>query len=465
MEPSTPKLTEAARGTLKALRREFRRCSNQYPALYHEQWQPHHSLAEYDLEEVCGSFRKAFAEELGDGWQEWNMPDDVEVSSFGRYFGSGDGLSEFETLAESVYWVVGAIDFRPADLGESFVVSFNAPMFRSMLPERGDRGYDDWLSLLYRIGLEYPSPLLTCGHRMWALGKGPDDASIDSLGQKEGGSPFPLHPYHLFIRQPLFAASVAAIDIILGKPRFVAVGAEIDPDKLLAAFEELENADFAAVEELEQADGGKPPSQPRRLTVQAEESLQWPVLDFTLIGENWHLKFDTGHGIEEHPFPDYEGFCVYAKLLRNPNIRISPEELEGMVLPEPDPEELKKLAEQGEFSFVRKGSDEDMAPQEVVIAVRGAIRKLEQLLRITKEQGRQAEIRERLQAFLTYYRSITNIRGKARKFRSEGFGKSQNRISANRTRANQRIAIYMPEFAKYLQRHVKQSYGFFAYWP
>ena len=101
-EPAgSSKLSREARGTLEALRHEFERCSSQYPPLYHELWQPHVSLAEYDLDKVCDSFRKAFAEELGDGWQKWDIPDEVGIDHFGRYFGNGDGYKEFETLADN----------------------------------------------------------------------------------------------------------------------------------------------------------------------------------------------------------------------------------------------------------------------------------------------------------------------------------------------------------------------------
>lgn len=44
-EPSeSTKLTKAARGYLEALRREFERCSHQYPPVYHEMYKPSDSL-------------------------------------------------------------------------------------------------------------------------------------------------------------------------------------------------------------------------------------------------------------------------------------------------------------------------------------------------------------------------------------------------------------------------------------
>ncbi len=228
MDEST-KLSKAIRGSLKALRREFMRCSNQYPGLYHELWKPHADLSDYEAEDVCEAFRKAVAADLDDvEWQEWEAPEGT-VGYIGRFSGNGEGLNEFRVLAYSLSSVLESYDFRPADVSMITLVSETTRKkeVRILPPQASWTTNDLWLMLLYTLGIDFESPLLTCVFKTWpTVGEFGDPFvdPVDALTEQEGGVPIPNYPLHVFIRQPLFTASIAALDMILDRSTTLMMG-------------------------------------------------------------------------------------------------------------------------------------------------------------------------------------------------------------------------------------------------
>lgn len=144
----TPK---AVRASLKALWREFNRCSNQYPPLYHEMFMHSYDLTRFDVGKVCESFRRAFHGKFGEGWEEWSGTKDCCV--FGRFFGDGKGIEEFKRLAESAYLVVCEID--------AMDVTTDSPRGYTRDWEGGPLGYGyyGWLRLLHDMAHGYPPPV------------------------------------------------------------------------------------------------------------------------------------------------------------------------------------------------------------------------------------------------------------------------------------------------------------------
>ena len=95
-------------------------------------------LVQYDVKDVCRSFREAYADKFGTGWEQWDGPDDVEF--FGRFYGSPDGLEEFRIFAESARRLV-------CEMG---VGDWDTDVL----------GYHGWLQLLENRAAQYPTPLL-----------------------------------------------------------------------------------------------------------------------------------------------------------------------------------------------------------------------------------------------------------------------------------------------------------------
>ncbi|HEX4129570.1 MAG TPA: hypothetical protein VHZ24_05970 [Pirellulales bacterium] len=207
---STAKLTKPIQASLKSLLREFTRCSHRYPPLYYELFCPSSDLSQYEAHEVCDSFRQAFADRFSDAWESWHGPDDV--SFFGRFFGSSEGLEEFTRLAESAYLIV--CEIGPSD-----------PNFKNF-NHSPDHGYHGWLKLLHDMAHGYPTPLLRCEFGVWDEGEKPrteeELARIERL--EENDAPYPLHPFHFRLTQSVFTSSMAAIELILDDEQGLLVG-------------------------------------------------------------------------------------------------------------------------------------------------------------------------------------------------------------------------------------------------
>ncbi len=410
------RMTTAARGSLEALRREFERCSNRYLALYHELWRPHSDIPGHDGEDVGASFRKAFAETFGEGWQEWVGPDDD--CYFGRFYGNGEGLREFRTLADAAFLVACEIDFRPSDLGKSSVSSFLSQEY-PMLPEQGEREYDEWLMLLYRLGIEYPSPLLTCRYRLW-VGRG-EETPLEALGEPEEGAPYPLHPWHLAIEQPLFTASIAAIDILLDKSRTMLFGV---------------------------VPSGNQPTEETESIAERQEGLRPPVLEFRFAEGRWRLQYKKDDGeIEKDWFDDQAGFCELEKMLSNPGKQMTPFEL--------DP----TLPQIGGFR------SQDMVDDVAIDDVYQEIVSTEERLQSVVNPDQRRDLEDHLNRLRKYQNESVWLRkGKPPKKRNwpAAYGEALKVVGVRVSRARQAIKKKMPEFGRHLRR-AGQKEGFFAY--
>ena len=315
------------RATLKALWREFQRCSNLYLPLYHELFRPWPDLSGYDAVDVGESFAKAFADHFQDDWEEWHGPDDV--SFFGRFFGSDDGLEDFEKLAESAYLTV--CEVGPTD-----------PEYKHALPP--EHGHHGWLKLLSDMAFGYPTPLLRCEFTVWDENERTGlEEELARLGTPEGGgTPYPLHPFHMRLVHSVFTSSMAAIELILDDDR----GLLIDNNVWGLPISFSSGTDQAEVKRGEEhaVDQGE-------IAVEQKQEFLWPVLEFWYDGM-WHLRFNTGDDIESGTFPQKQGFDAYQMLLSRPNVNISPEtllKLEGAVV------------QQAERSLPRKGLRRQLA--------------------------------------------------------------------------------------------------------
>lgn len=205
MEQNNIQVPKAVRSSLKAIWREFNRCADRYPPLYHELWETSgFRPASFG---VSDSFRKAFARRFHDEWEQWHGPVDW---FFGRFYGNGEGLQEFKQLAQSAYMVLCTV--------------------RSEHPEfsvfRDDWGWHGWMRLLHYMAYGYPTPLLRGTFDRWG--------NWDTVSKEEeleafatpddGGAPYPLHPFHWRLEHSVFVSSASAIELIVDDDRGVLVG-------------------------------------------------------------------------------------------------------------------------------------------------------------------------------------------------------------------------------------------------
>ena len=197
---------KAVRITLKALWREFKRCSNRYPPLYHYYVgygaQASEQLSGFSVAEVSKSFRQAFTKEFDDGWEEWHGPSDL--SFFGRFFGNGEGLDEFQRLANSAYDVVCEADVNGYGRTKDGTI-------RRL-------GFHGWMTLLHETAFAYPTALLQCFVGPWWNEARPMAVPRVVIPDDES-APYPLDVFCTELSQSVFLSSMAAIEIFLDVER------------------------------------------------------------------------------------------------------------------------------------------------------------------------------------------------------------------------------------------------------
>jgi hypothetical protein len=217
------KLGAAARNALKALRREFRRCSDWYPPLYHEKFLPWSKAGTVNISESQWSAFQAENNPVDpdDEWFEWSGIHGSVEGFLGRWAGSPEGIKEFINLADSV-----CIALADEDMGE--------------LPRLDDSG--DWLWLLHRWAFRHQIPLLRSDMTVWGCDQYPgwDDfyRLIETWSEPNSdGVCYPMHPLNWRLLFNVFTSSVAAIDALL-KPERVITSNEPFEDWAIASRQE-----------------------------------------------------------------------------------------------------------------------------------------------------------------------------------------------------------------------------------
>jgi hypothetical protein len=405
------------RAALKALRRQFERCSRLYPAIYHELFEPWWDLdlSGSTVEAVYGAFRDADAETFGDQWQEWHGP--ADIAYFGRFYGSdGQGLDEFRKLAESAYLVLREID-----------------------PSLPDQNYHGWVRMLHTMAHGHPTPLLRSEFDVWQL-EGAAESELEKWGTSADGVRYPLHPFHWALVHDVFASSIAAIDLILDDESGLLVGPFIAefPISFSTRNESQSIADF----EGEPSDGPQEPIQ--------EPTALGPVREFRFDGV-WHLQYDAADHIEAATLPDEPGLRVYKFLLDRPN----PDKLFS-------PLTLLKETSQIKTSVESTAEVDDVIGRLGLAELSGEIKRLQHDIDDTVDPLRQSELEEKLRGLLATKRSAVNPFGRSRKL---GGSRVDSTIHAQLKRARDRIEKQMPEFARYLKRTITANGGDFAYHP
>jgi len=223
-------LDKPFRSNLKAIWREFKRCSEMYRPLYHDEllfvfrgegWRSSIPLSDAH----CLWFTNAnLPEKDRNEWWSWErMP---MCAAIGRFSGFPDGLQEFKKLAETA-----------------------AILFDEMEFDIRDRNYHAWLHLLHGLAGWHQLPLLRSKvHPPRQYDDSPpkfqtfDLEELQVLAEKwhgtpDGGPEYPIHRCTYFLVHSVFISSMALIEAILDPDSVVFTSSAIESnfDRVLGA--------------------------------------------------------------------------------------------------------------------------------------------------------------------------------------------------------------------------------------
>ncbi|MEN6495861.1 MAG: hypothetical protein ABFD16_16385 [Thermoguttaceae bacterium] len=155
-------MTKPVRFALKALWREFKRCSERYPPLYCDLFSPD----DYD------NFKDSYS-----GWHEWQSEEGGQQY---RFYGNPDGLPEFTSLADSAFLVL------------------------SKLGQRKEGDYLSWVSLLHHHAFTTPTSLLR------------GSTHVDEKAPPRGKiGPYSFQPQFTRLAHSLYLSSMALCEILV----------------------------------------------------------------------------------------------------------------------------------------------------------------------------------------------------------------------------------------------------------
>jgi hypothetical protein len=133
---------KSVRHDLELLAAEFDRCARTYKPLFHERfaaWSERGQEPLTDKQWLTFTLRNPEPISLrGSGWWCWHGPWPItsDEELIGRFTGHREGLDEFLDLSNTASTLIR--EFAPEEI-------------------QGEGGYDDWLHLMHRTALLYPS--------------------------------------------------------------------------------------------------------------------------------------------------------------------------------------------------------------------------------------------------------------------------------------------------------------------
>lgn len=419
--------SKPVRVTLKGIWRQFKKCSYTYQPLLHELFVPaeNRSVASACLvsetskaPKVWQSFKEAYQDHFKDGWEEWHGPRNGDF--FGRFYGCGDALKEYQRLADSTNLVMREID--------------------DTLPHDGSEG---WTRILHDLAHGFPTPLLRSEFTVWE-DRQIDDLSSDQIHEwcsepEKGGVPYPLHPFHWKLTHDVVTSSMAAIEVILDDEGALLVGDAswgISFSFPREIEDETEDEIEGEIEDEETAELGPPPVTGR-------------VRKFEFDG-TWHLEFDTGKGIEKATFSKSKGLSIYEVLLKQPEKFFSAGEL---------------LVKVGQVKGFEEGSKADYTYDcKEKKELRTRIDEVKKEIDDTVNVERLQELEEELSQLKNQWASDVSHFGRSKKL-NDPEERRKMQVKSQIFRARQKIAIHMPRFGEYLRVTVKVVGGDFSYHP
>ena len=215
---SRQRLDKPFRANLRAVWREFKRCSEMYRPLYHEQlYCPARDNERMLTKDEWENFIVANPEpdDPDANWWIWNRMS--PVFGLGRFWGCPDGLHEFKMLAESA-----AVVFDEMEL----------PITSTC--------FLGWLQFIHELSCGNQLPLLLSTHSVWdGVYNSLHDYGDEHLSKwhctPDGAGDYPHHPYRLLLKHSVFIASMTLIESVLDPDSVMITSDALDefPDYIL----------------------------------------------------------------------------------------------------------------------------------------------------------------------------------------------------------------------------------------
>lgn len=397
------RLDKPFESNLRALWREFKRCSEMYSPLYCEQL-TFGRFSEMPLDDLSKPLRDeswlAFiaAHQPNKDANEWWVWERLPFfPGIQRYSGCLDGLAEFKLLAESAAILFEEMDLIP------FAESFHR-----------------WVWLLLDVGLAQQMPLLRakaypCGYRTFELG------DLQSFAERwhspqEGVRDYPFHSHTIFLVHSVFTSSMSLIESVL------------DPETVV----------FTSLARLPNMNELLGPTEvvPDEATsiISSELSINLPPdknVFRKISAKSWVIQFVEGCTEPERGVVDgVEGFYLIQKVLSSEKQPVSPIDLyaaipeKGIELSEADDKlrRAKKDADDEGMPRRRSGSGMgvfDMADAEAITNYRNRRKELLAFIeQVTPNEASKEldDAKRELEFINKELNSVTNLDGKARLF-------------------------------------------------
>jgi hypothetical protein len=417
------------RVALQSIRREFKRCSYLYPPLFHEHFLTVADFSNCSTRKVLKAFQDRYAERFGNEWGEWHAPSNL--SCFGRFTGTPDGLDEFQRLAESGYLIL--CELNP------------------WLPE-GD-GFHGWMKVIHEMAHAYPTPLLRSSFTVWEQTDLLDDDDdpegyFTAFGETEEGTRYPLHPYYWKLSHNVVTSSMTAIDLILDEDAALLVGDHTWEFPM--AFPHLGEPDETSEPETREEESA-PVMERSGTETSTDTSL---ICELLRHEDRWTLRYGIGEHIEEAWPSDMNGLNLYACLLKNPEKHFQSMQLE---------QEARLVDELVEDSM---GEDPDVRDPEPLRHINEGLAKLQSDLDKTSDPNKRKGLQEQLLELKTYEKKHLGLKGKIKNSAvvSEK-ERARKRVWGSLKRARKEIEAKLPTAAIYLKNTVDFIGGAWIYRP
>ena len=207
---SRQRLDKPFRLNLRALWREFKRCSEMYRPLYHDRlvmWNAEDDGPLSDDSWLLFTDANMPDEDANEWWSWEQMPAEFGI---GRYSGFSEGLQEFVKIAESA-----------------------AILFDEMELDIGNISHRGWLALLHEVAFSQQLPLLRCRLHPWGRSEFAIE-ELDELGNQwhctqNGIREYPLHPHTFSLIHSVFLSSMTLIESVLNPDSVVITSSAVDP--------------------------------------------------------------------------------------------------------------------------------------------------------------------------------------------------------------------------------------------
>lgn len=451
---------EPYRASLMSIWGELSRAAQKYPALYHQRFLvPAFGGPSLISEEAFRQFAGAYSRNAPNEWSTWERTPDG--SNWGRFHGAGDGLEEFERLAESAYLVLRELD--------------------ETLPD--GHGYHGWLNILHDMAHDYPTPLLRSRRGVWGLDAEPPDHLFSEVvdqwvAEIDGGIETPPHPVVNTLAHNVFTSSMSAIELILDPAKAFLVGDWIDdfPVALRPPVEAPSTELVGATSVLQNELGAEIP--PGRDDRQPEAAVQFakPHIDISFDGATWTFQYSFAGVEEEGAYTGtLLGFHLYRAILGSDGQRAltskalweaSGQHRPGVLLSntgavdgDSDERRITPTDDEKESIWLESPGQDALIDKEGLEAIS---RKLESL-KVERERclnpERIEEIEQEIDTLKTWESSHLDHRKRSRKLVASDEEKARKRITNRLKDARNLISKSMPTFAHYLVMTVKNDGG------